>query len=48
MPVLRSMLRKVTLKPFTRVTNVSPASLMIEDIEFQSSKERDAQQIAVT
>src|ERR1700730_16261700 len=32
------MLRKVTLKPFTRVTNVSAASFIIEDIGFQSSK----------
>src|SRR5712692_432517 len=42
------MLRKVTLKPFTRAANVSPASLMIEDIGFQSNKEPDARQIGVT
>jgi len=30
----RSMLRNVTLKPFTKVMIVSPASFIIEDIDF--------------
>jgi hypothetical protein len=40
------MLRKVTLKPFTSVTKVSPASLMIDGIEIQFSKVVDDGQMA--
>src|SRR6266436_4636474 len=42
------MLRNVTLKPFTKVTNVSPASFIIEDIACQSNKDPDARQIGAT
>src|SRR5467141_2439049 len=42
------MLRNVTLKPFTKVMIVSPASFIIEDIDFQSSKDPDARQIGAT
>ena len=38
MTVFRSILRNVTLKPLTRVTNVSPASLIIDGIATESSK----------
>jgi hypothetical protein len=42
------MLRNVTLKPFTKVMIVSPASFIIEDIDFQSSKDPDARQIGAS
>jgi hypothetical protein len=42
------MLRNVTLKPFTKVTIVSPASFIIEGIACQSSKDPDARQIGAT
>jgi hypothetical protein len=46
--VFRNMVRKVTLKPFTSVAIVSPASLSMEDIGFQFSKELLVRQIEVT
>jgi len=42
------MVRKVTLKPFTSVAIVSPASLSMEDIGFQFSKELRVRQIEAT